>query len=393
MAAMAYGAVYASLRDFHERNRELGLYNRRKEPFHLINIFYIMDISPGSPWNERIISEFRKAIEEGFDGIHMDQYGFPKKALRFVNGTEELVDLASCYPALINQTKEALLAVNEQVGLIFNNVSNYPVHTTAKSNQDAIYIEVWPPVIHLRELKQLIDRGRELGEGKHVILAAYLPTFKLGESPDPTSAENGALLTMATIFASGGYHLLIGEENNVLTEAYYPSYGKMRPSFVEEVRRYYDFIVRFGRLLYDHQLQDLSMTYTGGINSEVMFKGDVPFAPNGDLNTVWTIVKQLQQYQIIHLINLVGLDNDFWEHGKRLRPVEQREIECTVLMEKEVAGVYWASPDFQSVKPVPLTYEIVDHDQGLALKFKIPQLRIWDMVYIEWKHDEILRLG
>ncbi len=339
MAAMAYGAVYASLKDFHEKHQDWGLYKNSGDPYHLINIFYIMDISPGSEWNEWIVSEFRKAIEEGFDGIHMDQYGFPKKALRYVNGIEEWVDLSKCYPVLINQTKESLVEVNPEVGLIFNNVSNYPVHTTAKANQDAIYIEVWPPVIHLRELKGLIDRGRELSVDKQVILSAYLPTFKKDENSNPISAENGALVTMATIFASGGYHLLLGETNNILTEAYYPSYGTMRQAFIREVRNYYDFIVRYGKLLYDHSFIDLSMTYTGGINTEITFKGENPFSPNGDLNTVWTIVKQLSRYQIIHMINLVGLEDDYWEHGKKQRPEKQNNIECTVLIEKDVKGV------------------------------------------------------
>ncbi|MFX0558911.1 glycoside hydrolase family 66 protein [Tepidibacillus infernus] len=387
MAALAYGAVYASLKDFHEQHKEWGLYKNNGDPYHLIDIFYIMDISPDSPWNKHMISEFRKVMEEGFDGIHMDQYGFPKKAFRHVNGRKELVDLANCYPALINQTKKHLKEVNAEVGLIFNNVSNYPVHTTAKADQDAIYIEVWPPVIHLRELKALIDRGRELSDDKHVILSAYLPSFKQTEGYDQydqTAAENGALLTMATIFASGGYHLLIGEENKVLTEAYYPSYGTMSNIFIEEVRKYYDFIVRYGKLLYDHQLVDLSFVYTGGINTEISFQGEAAYTPNGDVNTVWTMVKQLPDYQIIHLINLVGLEDDYWEHGKKQRPKKQKEITCTVLIEKEVNGVYLASPDFENTEPIKLNDQIVSHEHGKAIQFTIPTLSIWDMVYIEF---------
>lgn len=383
MAALAYGAVYASLKDFHDKHQDWGLYNNNGDPYHLIELFYIMDISPGSDWNEHIISEFRKVITAGFDGIHMDQYGFPKKAFRYADGKRELVDLAACYPMLINQTKKNLLEVNPEVGLIFNNVSNYPVHTTANANQDAVYIEVWPPVIHLRELKGLIDRGRELSGDKHVILSAYLPAFKTKENDELIEAENGALLTMATIFASGGYHLLIGEGNHVLTEAYYPSYGKMRHEFMEEVRRYYDFIVRYGKLLYDHSLMDLSMFNTGGINTEIKFQGDVPFTPNGDLHTVWTIIKELPDYQIIHLINLAGLENDYWEHGKKQRPKEQKEITCTVLIEKEIQGVYLASPDFESTLPAALDYQVVHHEHGKAIHFTIPSLQIWDMVYIE----------
>lgn len=102
MAAIAYGAVYASLKDYYEAHKELALYKRNDEPFSLIDRFYIMDISPDSAWTEKIIAEFIKVIYEGFDGIHLDQYGFPKKALRRKNGKDEVVDLAPCYLSLIH---------------------------------------------------------------------------------------------------------------------------------------------------------------------------------------------------------------------------------------------------------------------------------------------------
>ncbi len=385
MAAMAYGAVYAALSDFIAEHPEWGLYTRNGEPYNLINVFYIMDITPGSEWSKKIVAEFQKVIEAGFDGIHMDQYGFPKKALRMRDGVKEWVNLAECYPVLINLAKETLSKVNHEVGLIFNNVSNYPVHTTAKAKQDALYIEVWPPFVHLRELKGLIDRGRELSGDKQVILSAYLPAFKSNELT--AFAENGALLTMATIFASGGYHLLLGEENGALTEAYYPDYRVLRPQFAAEVRQYYDFIVRYEQLLYDFAAIDVSMTYTGGINTEITFKGDVPYTPNGDVNTVWTIVKQLPNYQVIHLVNLVGLEDDYWALGKKSRPVVQTNIECCILIEKDVQGVYFASPDHDSTEPVSLSYQIVEHEHGKALRLVIPEVKIWSMFYLESQVD------
>lgn len=387
MAAMAYGAVYAGLKDFLEQRPEWGLYKRNGEPFHLIDVFFIMDITPGSPWCDHIVGEFRQAVEAGFDGIHMDQYGFPKKAVRRIGDREETVDLAECYPVLINQAKKAVCEANPEAGLIFNNVSNYPVHTTARADQEAVYIEVWPPVIHLRELKGLVDRGRELGGGKHVILSAYLPSFNPEAGHDPVWAENGAVLTMATIFASGGYHLLLGEAFKVLTTAYYPNYGVMRPEFIDETRRYYDFIVRNGKLLYDHRLEDLSFTYTGGVNTEVNFAGSVPFGPNGDTGTVWTIIKRLPGYQVLHLINLVGVEDDFWEHGKQNRPQQQRNIVCTVLLEHPAEGVYWSSPDLASGHAQPLDFETVPHEQGTALRFVIPELNVWTMVFVKWKQE------
>ncbi|OMD07141.1 hypothetical protein BJP50_09765 [Paenibacillus odorifer] len=384
MAALAYGAVYASLKDFLQARPEWGLYNRQGEPFQLIDLFYIMDITPGSPWTDHIVEQFRQAVKVGFDGIHMDQYGFPKKGIRRVEGREELVDLAECYPALIDRTSAAVKEIKAEAGVIFNNVGNYPISKTASSDQEALYIEVWPPIVRLRELKGLIDNARSLDKDKPIILSAYLPSFYPRAGHDKEWAENGALLTMASIFASGGYHLLLGEDNGMLTMPYYPDYAVMRPEFVVEVRRYYDFIVRFGTLIHNTQLEDVSYTYTAGVNTEITFEGRVPFAPNGDIDSVWTIIKRMQGYHILQLINLVGLEDDYWEHGKKKRPETQDGVVCTLLIEQPIECIYTASPDDCNQEVCFLDYEIVPHGQGLAARFKLPPLKVWSMVVIKF---------
>lgn len=108
-------------------------------------------------------------------------------------------------------------------------------------------------------------------------------------------------------------------------------------------------------------------------------------ARGGDVGSIWTIVKQLPNYMVIQLINLVGLEDDYWEHVKKNRPEAQHDIECTVLLEKELEGIYWASSDDESIEPEKLSYEIFEQVQGKAAKFVISKLEIWDMVYIEWR--------
>lgn len=388
MAALAYGAVYASLKDFLQARPEWGLYNRRGEPFHLIDLFYLMDITPNSPWTDHIVEQFRQAVKAGFDGIHMDQYGFPKKGIRFVGGKEELVDLAECYPALIDRTSAALKELKADAGVIFNNVGNYPIRNTASSDQEALYIEVWPPVVRLRELKGLIDNTRSLDAEKPIILSAYLPSFYPKAGHDKIWAENGALLTMGTIFASGGYHLLLGENQGMLTMPYYPDYDVMRPEFAVEVRRYYDFIVRFGTLLHDPRLEDVGYTYTAGVNTEIAFEAAVPFAPNGEVGSVWTIIKRMAGYQILQLINLVGLEDDYWEHGKNRRPEPQHGAVCTLLIEHPIESIYTASPDDPDQEIRWVDYEVVPHEQGLAARFTLPSLEIWSMVVVKYSEQE-----
>ena len=174
---------------------------------------------------------------------------------------------------------------------------------------------------------------------------------------------------MASIFASGGYHLLLGEDKGMLTMPYYPDYAVMRPEFEVEVRRYYDFIVRFGALVHDPQLEDVSYTYTAGVNTEITFEAAVPFTPNGDVDSVWTIIKRKPGYLILQLVNLVGIEDDYWEHGKNRRPEPQHGVVCDVLLECPVEAIYTVSPDDPTQEIQFLEYETVSHGQGIAARF------------------------
>ncbi|WP_162463250.1 glycoside hydrolase family 66 protein [Paenibacillus psychroresistens] len=388
IASMAYAAVYASLADYAAKFPDQVLYRNDGVPYSLGSFFYIMDISTDSAWTPHIIAEFLKVLELGFDGLHLDQYGMPKKAIRTLNGKKEVVALKQLYPAFINRTREVIAPRYPVAGLIFNNVSNYPVHTTANALQDIIYIEVWDPMTYLRDLKQLIDRARELS-GKQVVLAAYLPAFHPERAAPLAEAEFGATLVMATIFASGGYHLLLGEQENVLTEGYYPKYGFVSDRFKQTLTFYYDFIVMYRHLLYDFQLEDISLTFSGGINTEISFhKDDIIFSPNQHVNSVWTIVKEKPGYLILHAINLIGLDNDVWHQGKKQAPAYLDKIEVTIEMLEEIEGVYWATPDGNSIQAKALDYNWVTRDDynGRYIRFVLPELSYWSMVYVKTKH-------
>ncbi|WP_163537953.1 glycoside hydrolase family 66 protein [Gracilibacillus sp. YIM 98692] len=389
MKTMAYGAMYASLKDFYEEHKEWALYQNDGLPYTLADTFYIMDISEDSPWNNVIIPELKQVIEWGFDGIHLDQYGFPKKALRRKDGRKEIVDLSECFTPFINRTVTALKQANEEAGLIFNNVSNFPTYATAQSDQDLVYIEVWSPINSFRDLKLLMDEAKSYADYKQVILAAYLGPFNPNsETFDQVKAENGALTTMATIFANGGFHLLIGEHYNVLTEGYYPNYGEMSLSFRQEIKHYYDFIVRYHDLLYNKELIDLSFTHTGGYVSEIgrdneyEFEcGDVVFAPHGHLGTVWTIIKENDKYLVIHFINLCGFNNDGWNEVKESRPNRIEGISAKVLMNEQLGGVYWASPDEKDISPQSLETKRVRGTNGYVYEVVLPSLDVWSMIY------------
>ncbi|NLP33876.1 MAG: hypothetical protein GX359_01620 [Clostridiales bacterium] len=377
MKSIGYGAIYAASREFYEKNKEWAFYTSTGDPFVFIDIFYIMNIAKNSPWRNHIIEEYAKAIEMvGFDGIHMDTYGFPKSAYSY--NKEKLVKLEDEFYSLIEDAKERLNRITMDNHLIFNNVGNWPVNTVACAPQDAIYIEVWDPNNRYDHIQQIIkDARRECKDTKPVILAAYLKPFM--EETQERSAYAAFFLT-AVIVTNGGYHLLLGEENAVLTQGYYVDHSFMTASTSEKMRCYYDFIVQYMELFYDSELIDVSLTHMGWDNMEYKCLNE-GWSVTGEEDRLWITLREKNNRKLISLINLSGNDN-FWNQGKNKPPVTEN-LEMQVLVEKTVKGVYFISPDKDHGKVQELAYERKKTDRGWIITFVVPQIEIWSNVWID----------
>lgn len=381
MKAIAYGAIYAASKAFYEKHPEWALYQSNGEAYDFIQIFTIMNIEEKSPWRNHIIGEYRRTIEEvDFDGIHLDTYGFPKTGISRLAGVEpnQIVRLDEHFPSFINQTRTELEKAKDDIGLIFNNVGNWPVDTVALADQDAIYIEVWKPYERYHHIGQVLRWAQHYGQGKPVILAAYLQPFRLDT---PQRAQYSALLLTGVIAAHGGYHLLMGENGGVLTQAYYVDHTIAEPTFLQKIRDYYDFNIRYANLLYNETLRDVSMTHVDGDNLEYVFE-DVNYSTYGEVGKVWTIVRENAHLKTISFINLTNNEDDLWNEGKN-KPDMISNIKVKVLLEKNVKAVYMMSPDRDMGRPQPVEYLITDALRGKTLELTIPTLEVWNVLAIE----------
>ncbi|MDT8717510.1 hypothetical protein IAI10_12635 [Clostridium sp. 19966] len=382
MEAIAYGAVYGSAPDYYKENKELGIYKNNGEVFGFGDFLYMMDISRENKWHDHIINEFYKVIKLGFDGIHMDQYGYPKEAISNANGQKSVRNLREDFPHLINDTRSYIEEKGEKVSLIFNAVNNWPVETVAKAGEDAVYIEVWPPNDTYQDLYNIIANAKKYACDKQVILAAYMKPFLEELNIPVEKAENATLLTMATIFASGGFHLLLGENQGMLCDPYYPKYRKIHnENFIKKLRSYYDFIVKYEELIYDLNIIDTTMVNTGGINQEYVIKG-AQASPKAEKDSIWSLVKEKPGYKIINLVNFNGIEDMNWNEPKGSMPCKLQEIEISVLTCHKVKGIYLASPDINQGKSLELNFKYEESDQGNKIKFVVPELNIWNLIYI-----------
>lgn len=376
MKSLGYGPVYAASSEFLSSHPDWGLYNSLGNPLSLIDIFYIMNVSEGCGWRLHIIQQYTDAVTKvGFDGIHMDTYGFPKTAF---TKSGDIVKLQDQYPSFIDDTYEALQQYLENPQLIFNNVSNWPVKGVATAKQSAIYIEVWPPFERYWHIRQIIADALREGNGKPVIIAAYLKPFK---EDTPERAAFSAKLLTAVIVSCGATHLLLGEDNGVLTDPYYVDHAFLASEIVRSIRGYYDFAVRYYDLLYDRSLEDVSMTHSFWENTEYNCISH-EWSPYPQPGRLWIAIRENASRKLLSLINLGGNDSDEWNRGKNV-PATKEQVELHILVRGYVKGAFVVSPDLDNGKPCALDCTYLQTPLGLTLVLKVAKVELWSMVWIE----------
>ena len=364
-AAMAYGAVYGAEPEYADEHPELVLRDKGGDRIHLAELFYIMDISPASPWTPMIIEEFAKAVRElDFDGVHLDQYGFPKGQVWVASGEER--NLARDFPLLIDAARTAVVAEKPSAGVIFNAVENWPIAEVAPTSQDAIYIEVWPPDIDDNDLRRLIQEGKRLSRGQQVILAAYLTPF-LERATAPAS-EAAALLTTAVISSSGGFHLLLGERNGILCDPYYPKFGTLRPGFLPRIRSYYDYLVRYEEWLTTPSVTDWNVRIGGNA-----------IANEAKAGAVWAIARQTPTAKIVHLIDLRNQTETRWNAPRTPWFDRGAPVVLEIPVEEPIAGAIIASPDANHGK----TTEITSIQTGGVVTIDAPIAGPWTTIVLK----------
>ncbi|MDR2752184.1 MAG: glycoside hydrolase family 66 protein [Clostridiales bacterium] len=379
MRPFAYGAVYASSKEGWERHPEWGLYTLDKEPMLFGNWLYFMNISSLCGWHEHILEEFRKASLIGFMGIHMDTYGFPKRAW---DASGHPLELSSLFAPLVNKAAQTLKEIDPENGVIFNAVNNWPIQGVANTSQDSIYIEVWPPHESYIDLYHLI-REAKLLSGKPVALAAYMEPFKNAKTAQELeSAEWSYLLANAAICASGGTQLALGENGCILCDSYYVNHAKLRDSFLPSVQRYADFLVRYAPLLYDDRGMDTSMTSAGGINEDFIFSSpSASFSANAQPGAVWAIIRESDKRVTIQLINLTG-NSDKWNAPKNA-PNPVSGIRLQMRLDRKLSGIYAASPDKDTLSASSLGFTFESTGAGRIYSVLLPSVTVWTSVWIE----------
>lgn len=374
---IAYGAVYAASYPFAERHRDWMLYGCGEKPLDFIGLLRYMNISEGTPWREHIKQQFTAAVEQmGFAGIHMDTYGYPKQALA---ADGQPVRLERCFPSLINETRIAIREKTQREPLlVFNNVGNWPVDTVAHADQNAIYIEAWPPYDRYAHLRDIALQVHLMNTHKPLILAAYAKAFMNSAKQE---AWHSAFLLQGILAACGAHALLLGEDGGMLMQAYYVDYHtEKEEEWLTRQRRYSDFVVRWETILFSDPRRDVTKTHAFGDNREYCFSG-TPVSLDLAGGNVGVVINEIPQKKVIHLFDLRETD-DLWQQGKQ---PAQNEYALTVdvMLLRAPQHVYTASPEVAGGGAVPLPYTLVETDTDLFVHIEVCGNQPWQMIVID----------
>lgn len=373
--AVAYGAVYGAEEEYIASRPEQRLYRADGTPLVFIGLISFCNIAPGNAWNETIVEQYRQTVTQlDFDGIHMDQYGYPKVAF---DAEGRPVDLEVSFRSLINTTKSTLREVRPDNVVFFNAVGDWPTATVAGAETDAQYIEVWDPHSTYGHLMALVRKAKALAPQKAVILAAYLHCF-LEDVPEAQKIW-GALTAQAHIGAAGGTHLLWGEHCGALAEGYYVNHGTYRADWEPLLRTYAEFPVKYRDWL-QAEADDVSWDRVGGPNREVLVDGWV-LTPDGSVPGLTVSVRRLPGTLVVQFLHPRPLAAPLW-NAPALEPVTVTDLKVQVMIDGRPRRVSLASPDFDEGRLFDLDFTETHLEEGVAVEFLLPRLKLWSMVVI-----------
>lgn len=367
-ASYGYAAVYAVGPNEWPAWQQHALLRPSGEAYALGDFLFIID--PAAPeWLAHFTADLAASVDKvGFDGFHLDQYGYPKDAAT-PDGTP--VDVGASFVRLIAGVREAL----PDSRLIFNNVNDFPTWDTASSPQDAVYIEPWKPVVTLQALASVATRARAVAKGLPVVFAAYQRTYDLAPAE---ASDRAAAFTMATLLSHGATQLLAGEHGKLLVDPYYVRNHEAEPATVEFLTRWYDFTVEHDALLLDPSIVDVTASYVGCYNDDLDVAYDgIAVTETAVAGSVWRRVTRTREGIVVHLINLVGQDDTFWDAPRNPHGATGAGQLRFRYIRGQLPQVRVADPDGSGrLVDVPVG---LDGDHGVAT---LPALNIWQVVHV-----------
>jgi dextranase len=402
--AHAYAPVYAVDLPFAAGHPELLMYRNDGAPQSFFDFIQLADPSDDR-WQRHFTGAYGRAADlVGFNGFHIDTYGYPRVASDREGNS---IDMRAAYESFL-----AFFRSERPMDLIsFNQVNGVPSAFPLAPGPRFRYCEVWPPNDAWRHLEGLMDRSAGVaghlgltsprspaGDLVRGTIACYPPVWAGHETATPgtgtpgtgtpgTGADRRAalrtvVLTEAVATCLGASALLYGDRTAALCDPYYPKHERLSPEEAVTVLAWHRFALRCRDLFIEGE--DTSWYEVDDENGAVAFDwsaqggpGEVRPEPAG--GALFARVVRSEDYVAIGLVDLTGSKSGRW--SEPTSPGKCRSVRVRALLpaperwQAAVAVIGRAGDRFTT-----LPFTIVGHRQGQAVQVEVPVQSGWSVL-------------
>jgi dextranase len=385
----AYAPVYAVGNQFAAEHPEMLMYQGSGEAIRFLD--QIVLANPANvEWQRHFATTYGEAAGAiGFDGFHIDTYGYP----RIANAADgNPLDLRLAYESFLTFLRSAWPTEL----LSFNQVNGVPSATKLPDGPGFRYCEIWPPNDGWRHFEGLLDRasGRagllgppssryELMRGS---LACYPPVWGIDRSTCPVegiarkSSLRTVVLTEAIVTLLGASVLIYGDKTAALCDPYYPKHARLSEQEAATVVAWRRFALRCRDLFLEGE--DTSWYEIGDENGSVGVDASAPVRPEPVGGALFARVVHAEGLVTVGVVDLTGSTNGRWSEPTERGSVSSATVR--VLLDhpeswETSAAVLGAHDD----RFAPVYAKEVPHRQGRALEVELPIVSGWSVLRLE----------
>ena len=385
----AYAPVYAVGNRFASDHPEMLMYEGSGEAIRFLD--QIVLANPANvEWQRHFAASYGAAAAViGFDGFHIDTYGYPRVAFT-ADGIP--IDLRLAYESFLTFLRSAWPTEL----LSFNQVNGVPSATRLPDGPGFRYCEIWPPNDGWRHFEGLLDRtsGRagmlgpptspnELMRGS---LACYPPVWGIDRSTGPvegearTSSLRTVVITEAITTMLGASVLIYGDKFAALCDAYYPKHALLSATEAATVLAWRRFALRCRDLFLEGE--DTSWYEIGDENGSVSVVASAPVSPEPVGGALFARVVHADGLVTVGVVDLTGSTNGRWSEPTERGSVSS--VTVRVLLDhpdrwRASVAVLGADDD----RFAPVDAHEVPHRQGRALEVALPIVSGWSILRLE----------
>ena len=386
--AHAYAPCYAVDPIFAAAHPEMLLYQGDGTAQRFFDLIKLADPA-NKEWQSYFAAAYGAAADRiGFDGFHLDTYGYPRAPL---DASGHRVDLRASYEQFLSSFRAA--RPTDQIS--FNQVNGVPSAVMLPEEPCFRYCEVWAPNDSWRHLEGLMDRsagragllGPALSDGPIMrgTIACYPPVWGNDEPSGrvgwPTREESlrTVVCTEAIATCLGASALLFGDVRAVLCDPYYPKHERLSVAEVATVLAWHRFALRYRDLFLEGE--DTSWYDIGDENGEVKLDwyGSVTPEPVG--GAVFARVVRTDNCIAVGVIDLTGSVSGSWSAPTAVGSCQS--VRARVLLDepegwKADVAVLGRSGDRFMTAP----FTVVEHREGRAAQLEVPLGTGWSVLRI-----------